>query len=319
MATLTDIRSTNWQLSLQGAGYVAEGIADIRQCIDIILRTVKGSDALRPQFGSDIYQYIDKPVNLTIPNVKRSIIEAVAIWEKRVKIVSITHVVNGEQVQFFITYSLVDEDVTDTVQLYLRNNDLVIAPQPEQSLILQGFFPAVYQQLLLSVTLDGTAQLPTPPSFGFVSPAAMYSWVIANYGFLGTWYLLPDKIMLFVNAGLATAGTISITPLTINKYVFDIPVLEPTQLFRAAVAAPGSAPGVELDVKIENNLAAILAWLQANFSSFGTWDIENIVTGTGDFNPDDFNPDDFDTIGDYYQFVLYTPDSPERRRTRDRN
>jgi hypothetical protein len=38
-------------------GFV-EGIEDIRQSIRIILETPQGSDPLRPEFGSNIYQYI---------------------------------------------------------------------------------------------------------------------------------------------------------------------------------------------------------------------------------------------------------------------
>jgi phage baseplate assembly protein W len=61
--TLADIVSTNWQLSNITIGTVAEGIDDIRQCIGIILTTTKGSDPFRPLFGSDIWQYIDTPIN----------------------------------------------------------------------------------------------------------------------------------------------------------------------------------------------------------------------------------------------------------------
>lgn len=307
MAVLTDIRSTNWQLSLQGAGFVEEGLADIRQCIDVILRTVKGTVPLQPQFGSDIYQYIDKPVSTCVPNVKKCIIEALTIWEPRVSIVRITHKIIEQQIQFFITYGLVNEEATDQVQLFLKNNDVIVNDAPAQSLILQGDIPAVYQQLKISLVLDGNEQLPTPPAYGFSTPAAMLSWATANWGWIGRWYLLPGKIMLFVNAGLAITGSITITSLAIKKYIYDIPDLLAGQTYSSVIKNPA---GDELQTFTSDNISDILTLLQGTYGQYGNWEVENIKTGLGDFNSNDFNELDFLTIGSYYQFVLYTTDDP---------
>lgn len=307
MVTLKDIRSTNWQLSLQGIGQVEEGLADIRQCVDVILRTAKGTDPLRLEFGSDIYQYIDKPVNVCVPNVKKAIIEALDIWEKRVKIVSITHITTGSRIQFFVTYGLVDEEEQDTVQLFLQNNDIIVTGAPVQSLILQGQIPATYQQLKIKLVLDGVEQLPTPPAYGFTTPTALLNWVTDNWGWAGSWYLTSDKVFLFVNPGTAKLGGITITGLNLNKYVFPIPQLDPGYTFNATVFAPG---GTELNSITTASISEILTWLQTYYPQYGNWEIESIYSGTGDFHQDDFTATDFLTMGQYYQFVLYTLDAP---------
>ena len=90
MANLQDIKSVDWQPKLNEIGSVVEDIDDIDQCIRIILMTRKGSDPHRPEFGSDIWQYIDAPVNVAIPNIIREAMDAINIWETRVQINGIT-------------------------------------------------------------------------------------------------------------------------------------------------------------------------------------------------------------------------------------
>ncbi len=59
------------------------GVDDISQCIRIILETPKGSDPLRPLFGSDVYLYVDKPLPNTVPFIVREAWDAIATWEPR--------------------------------------------------------------------------------------------------------------------------------------------------------------------------------------------------------------------------------------------
>lgn len=90
MAELTDIQSSDWQLSLETPGAVVQGLQDITQCIQIILSTQKGSDPLRSEFGTEILRFLDKPINTAIPNLMREMIDAVNQWEPRAKIKKIT-------------------------------------------------------------------------------------------------------------------------------------------------------------------------------------------------------------------------------------
>lgn len=97
---LKDIRSRNWSLSLDAYGRVVEGIDDISQCIIVIVTTVKGTDPLRPEFGSDLFSYLDRPISEAIPQMIRSSVEAIGIWETRVEITKVSFAQDGGAVEF---------------------------------------------------------------------------------------------------------------------------------------------------------------------------------------------------------------------------
>lgn len=78
----------HWQLAL-GGGY-AEALDDLIQSIAIILRTRRGSDPLRPDFGSDIWRYIDYPIDRARPHLVREAVAAIRRWEPRVRIERVT-------------------------------------------------------------------------------------------------------------------------------------------------------------------------------------------------------------------------------------
>ena len=84
MITTKDIR--NWQVDINDPAAIVEGIDDIRQCIHIILTTVPGSDPLRPEFGSNVYKYLDQPLPVAKPQIIYAVTEAVGRWEKRLEV-----------------------------------------------------------------------------------------------------------------------------------------------------------------------------------------------------------------------------------------
>ncbi|MGI9158240.1 MAG: GPW/gp25 family protein, partial [Saprospiraceae bacterium] len=88
---VNDIKSADWALATSGISQVVEGVDDINQCLAIITATKKGSDPFRPTFGSDIWDWIDRPLALALPNMKRAITEAVGTWEPRVVVTTIEH------------------------------------------------------------------------------------------------------------------------------------------------------------------------------------------------------------------------------------
>jgi Bacteriophage baseplate protein W len=88
--TPADITSADWSLRLGAIGQVVQGIADVDQCIAIILTTPKGSDPLRPTFGADIWRYIDHPIDEALPAIVRELTAALTLWEPRVKLLSVT-------------------------------------------------------------------------------------------------------------------------------------------------------------------------------------------------------------------------------------
>lgn len=106
MAYITDIRARDWSLSLTEQGKVVEGIADIGQCIFIILSTDKGSDPLRPEFGSNIFQYVDAPINIAAANIVKAIVEAIRDWEKRVTVVRVKYRVDVSNITFQVDWKI---------------------------------------------------------------------------------------------------------------------------------------------------------------------------------------------------------------------
>lgn len=119
MTSLKDIKYADWQPELNKIGSVVEGIDDINQCIAIILTTRKGSVPHRPEFGCDIWKFIDNPVNIAIPNIIREATDAINLWETRIEIESITATVDESQITLQITWILKNTDITETTKVTL--------------------------------------------------------------------------------------------------------------------------------------------------------------------------------------------------------
>lgn len=83
------ITSTFWQSRLGVMGEIVEDANDINQAIIIILTTPKGSDPHRPDFASNIWRHIDKPIPAAAPLVVRDAAEAIAKWEPRCEVTSV--------------------------------------------------------------------------------------------------------------------------------------------------------------------------------------------------------------------------------------
>ena len=107
MTTIFDIESVNWQVSVSGTGDVAEGISDIRQCIGVIITTSKGSDPLRPEFGTEIDKLVDKPVNVAAPAIVREILTALQLWEPRVRVNRLVYTIEGAKILFDMYLELI--------------------------------------------------------------------------------------------------------------------------------------------------------------------------------------------------------------------
>jgi len=88
--TLADITSADWSLALGAIGDVVQGVADVEQCLGIIVTTPRGSDPIRPTFGADIWRFIDFPINRALPAIVSELTSAITVWEPRVTLVSVT-------------------------------------------------------------------------------------------------------------------------------------------------------------------------------------------------------------------------------------
>jgi len=122
MATkLSDITEINWQISTGASGTVAQGIDDIRQCVQIILLTTKGSDPLRPLFGSDIWRHIDKPVKVSAALISAEIIDCLGKWEARIIINKIIYEIKGEQIKFYLYLTLLQSGETAEISFNINS------------------------------------------------------------------------------------------------------------------------------------------------------------------------------------------------------
>ena len=104
----TSITAAHWQPALGTSGEVVEGLRDIDQAIRIILTTPKGSDAHRPEFGSDIHLYIDWPVNRVTPHVVREAVDAIRRWETRVSVVQVLVLVEDSRIIVRVQWRVAD-------------------------------------------------------------------------------------------------------------------------------------------------------------------------------------------------------------------
>lgn len=114
---IIDISANDWSPKLGAIGEIVEELDDIGQCIGIILNTPKGSDPHRPLFGSDLYKYIDYPVNEAIPHIVREAIDAINLWETRIKIVKVAPVVDGANVRLQIEWKLNENDAVQRTEV----------------------------------------------------------------------------------------------------------------------------------------------------------------------------------------------------------
>lgn len=117
MTNLNEITYIDWQLKLNSIGSVAEGVDDINQCIAVILLTRKGSVPHRPTFGSDIYKYLDYPVNEAVPNISREATDAITLWETRITLSSVIVEINETKINVKIEWELKNFDAKGLMEV----------------------------------------------------------------------------------------------------------------------------------------------------------------------------------------------------------
>ena len=119
MTNLNEITYVDWQVKMNTIGEVAEGVDDINQCIAIILLTRKGADPQRPTFGSEIYKYIDYPVNEAIPSIIRETTDTITLWETRIKVDSVTAEIDNTNITIKVEWTLKDSNISATAEVTL--------------------------------------------------------------------------------------------------------------------------------------------------------------------------------------------------------
>lgn len=116
----TSITATHWQPALGTSGEVAEGLRDVDQAIRIILTTPKGSDAHRPEFGSNVHLYLDWPANRLTPHLVRETVDAIRAWEARVRVVQVRVNIEGSTITLRVQWRVADGLAQLTEVAYAR-------------------------------------------------------------------------------------------------------------------------------------------------------------------------------------------------------
>ena len=100
--------SQHWQLSQGGSG-ITQGADDIDLCIRNILSTRKGSDVLRPEFGSGHFDYLDTPEDVFVPNAARETVLAIQTWEKRAVVEDVRFDGHAPHMRMTVVWRIADD------------------------------------------------------------------------------------------------------------------------------------------------------------------------------------------------------------------
>jgi phage baseplate assembly protein W len=286
VATLNNILSPVWSLSLEGGGAVAEGVEAIKQCLIIIVRTTPGTDPLRPEFGCGLHRFIDQPANAAIPNMKKAILDAIGRWEPRVTVNRITHSLgdNG-RIIFNIGYALVDGTLPDSLVVSVGTGGISTG-LGRQRLVIRAYLPdnTGGQQYKISGQFDGTEILPAPPTNGFASVDELFAWVQNNWLNYGQWYITGDSLVVYLNPGF-TSGNLSVDLLAARRLFAAIPISVGYTVTVSVGGVTYTNPGA-----IETP-GAIVQYLQADevLGQLGTWQIAYLPADFSEDFGDDFN------------------------------
>ncbi len=290
LATLLNIDNPIWGISTIGYGVIVEGIAAIRQRMDLAIRTTKGTDPLRPEFGSRVYQYVDKPVSVAVPNIKKEIVEALQMWVPEVKVIAIRHYYEASYNPVFeITYRIVDENVIDKLLFDLKEGSATTVTDVINEIILQAFFPENPNTYPYQVRLErnGSDVFPTPIPSGFTTIQELFQWVQTNWTYLGRWYLLTDKVVCYMNSEGVTSASLSIFVLPIVRFQADFPQLNPGELYNVLFRTNG-VDATPVMPQFDNP-GEVLSFVQTYWSNYATWGIEFLVEGGNAVFADEFS------------------------------
>lgn len=187
-------------------------------------------------------------------------------------------------IKFTIRYRLTGDAKTENLEFVLNNQQ--VSTSTASVLILEALLPqdiTTATRLFVSLILDGAGMLPEIPATGFANYDELYSWLQANWYIYGKWFITGNKLVLYLNAGMATQGTLTVT--TTSKYVYTAAIPEKQQ--EAYYYVNFIKDGIEVLPAFPEDMAAtvedILVWTNQYWPEYGTWQVENnlLVLSTG--------------------------------------
>ena len=292
MAALADILSPVWTLSKNGNGQITEGLDAIRQCLDVIITTTKGSDPLRPEFGCDAMKYIDAPINQASPLIVKALLNAISTWETRVTVNKITWVLKStsddgpNHLVFSVGYSLTP-DLADTLKVTIGSGAVTTAAAL-QLLTLTAPIPLNGNNYpyTIALTLNNETVYPLVHVLGFKDINALFQWVQTNWAQYGNWYHTTNNITLQAHPQYAS-GKITMSLLQGSIYQAVIPVLGIGEKYVVSIGSNNAIYSPNTGLFTPGD---ILNYVNGtpDLTATGTW---GITPSGGDFNNDDFNND----------------------------
>lgn len=304
MAALANIENNTWSISTIGYGVIVEGLAVIRQRIDLVLRTTKRSDPLRPEFGSRVYQYIDTPLNVAIPNMKAEIMYALEMWVPEIKITNVSHrFIDESNPVFLITYRLLDNSLIDKVTFDVRAGQTTSSAVSE--IILQAFFPPNPHNYRYQISLitNNVVATPLPDAGGYTSINELFNWVKTNWFFRGRWFLLSDRIVCYMNSEGVSNATLSLSVLAVVRITADFPPLDPDQYYNVTFIVNGE-PALPAIPQTFNIPGQVLFWVQSNWGQYGSWSIEGVPSNKDTTFTDEFSIEFDSPLPDTFKLIL---------------
>jgi phage baseplate assembly protein W len=310
MATLQSIVSNVWGISTVGYGVIAEGIALLRQRIAMVLTTSKGSDPLRPEFGSNIFRYVGAPVNVAIPNIRKEIVQSLAMWMPEIKVNYVRVTSNFDHNPLFqIGYNVIDDELSDTIS-YSPTSGVSGSPEtPITELLLQAYFPPnpYGHRYQIKFILNGEEKQPSPNPGGYDTLNELFEWVRANWFFYGRPFFLSDRIVLYINGEGVTDASLSISVLVSSTMLeAAFPELGVDQFYQLVF----QQGGVDVEPLMPTTFSAIgevLQFVQDNYGQFGNWLLETYLSES-DSVFDEIFSDEFIGLVQGYSLVLVSPD-----------
>lgn len=302
MANLNSIENPVWSISTVGYGIIVEGIAAIRQRMNLAIRTSKGTDPLRPEFGSRVYKFIDSPAPVAIPNIKKELLEALEMWVPDVKVVAIKHFIKGPGNPVFeLLYRVINETVVDKLIYDLEAG--TVASDKVNEITLTASFPANPEKYRYQVQLliNGKQQFPAPNPAGFGTLQELFQWVQTNWFFVGKWFMLSDKIVCYMDGTNVTTASLSVSVLPIVKYEASFPELPPGKFYNVAFVANGIEATPQMPQTFSNP-GEVLMWANGNWKQYGNWFIEYFLDSGNSIFSDEF-ADEFEVMATGYKLV----------------
>ena len=93
---------STYTINLADKTKFVQGVDDIKQSWALILMTIPGTVPLFPTLGSNLFQYLDQPINKAFSGMANTIIKDLEYWEKRATISKVTRTLDGSTIKLMI-------------------------------------------------------------------------------------------------------------------------------------------------------------------------------------------------------------------------